>query len=101
MPDHAPVGSIVNQVMDHFMSTPAWHSKAQQIDNKENDLTSVQQQHNITSENAEAALKEWILTRSGHFDWNLEEVTDIRLRNYDTGIPKQYLPDSRTLGCQI
>ena len=64
MPDHAPVGSIVNQVMDHFMSTPARHSKVQQINNKENDLTSVQQQHNITSENAEAALKEWILTRS-------------------------------------
>ena len=100
MPDNDPVGSIVKHVMDQVLSTPAGHSKVQQINNKDNDLTSFQQQHNISSENAEAAIKEWILTHNGHFDWNLEEVKAICLRNYETGIPKQYLPESTQLGCQ-
>ena len=41
---------------------------------------------------AEAAIKEWVLTHNGNFDWDLEDVKRICLRDKAEGTPNKYSP---------
>ena len=43
---------------------------------------------------AEAALKEWVMTHGRDFDWNLDDVKAICLRNQRDGIPHEWLPEA-------
>ncbi|MBL8828442.1 MAG: hypothetical protein JNM18_15780 [Planctomycetaceae bacterium] len=95
MPEKDPVEPMVKQVMEQLLSTPAGRCEVQRIGSKDDDLTAFQKQHDISSEVAEAAIKEWVLTHKGEFDWNLDEVKSLCLRNKATGIPTEYLPESK------
>jgi hypothetical protein len=57
-------------------------------------LNCFQRVHGISERIAEAAIKEWVLTHNGDFDWDLDEVKAICLRNLRDGIPKRYLPET-------
>lgn len=95
MPDKDSVEPLVKQVMEQLLSTPTGRSEVQRIGSKDDELTAFQKQHDISTEVAEAAIKEWVLTHNGEIDWNLEEVKSLCLRNKATGIPKEYLPESK------
>lgn len=43
---------------------------------------------------AEAALKEWVMTHGRNFDWDLDDVKAICLRNQRDGIPHEWLPEA-------
>lgn len=82
------------QVMDEIMSTPQGRAEVERIGNKDVQLTRFQQANGISERIAEAAIKEWVLTHNGNFDWNLEDVKAICLRNKRSGIPQKYLRES-------
>jgi hypothetical protein len=82
------------EVMDQIMSTPEGRSEVERIGGKDVALTRFQQANGISERIVEAAIKEWVLTHNGNFDWNLEEVKAICLRNKRSGIPHAYLPES-------
>ncbi len=90
-----PVEPMVEQIMKELLSTPSGRSEVQRIGGKDNDLTEFQKQHDISEEIAEAAIKEWVLTHNGQFDWNIKDVEAICLRNKKRGIPYEYLPESK------
>lgn len=98
MPDKDPVEPLVEQAMEQLLSTSAGRSEAHRLGSKDDDLATFQKQNDVSDEVAEAAIKEWVLTHNGEFDWNLEEVKAICLRNKTAGIPKQYLPESKKQG---
>lgn len=84
----------VDDVMNQLQSTPEGRAEVERIGNKDVQLERFQRQHDISDRIAEAAIKEWVLTHGGNFDWILEDVKKLCLRNKKDGIPHQYLPES-------
>ena len=82
------------QVMDQVMSTPQGRATATRLADKDDQLTAFQQANGISERIAEAAIKEWVMTHGRDFDWNLEAVKAICLRNKASGIPRAYLPEA-------
>ena len=82
------------EVMDQITSTPEGRAEVERIGGKDVALTRFQQANGISKRIAEAAIKEWVLAHNGNFDWDLEEVKAICLRNKRSGIPSAYLPES-------
>ena len=82
------------QVMDQVMSTPQGRATATRLADKDDQLTAFQQANGISERIAEAAIKEWWMKHGGDFDWNLEDVKAICLRNKARGIPPEYLPEA-------
>ena len=82
------------EFMDQIMSTPEGRAEVERIGNKDVQLTRFQQANEISERIAEAAIKEWVLTHNGNFDWDLEDIKAICLRNKRSGIPHNYLPES-------
>lgn len=60
----------------------------------EDERTAFQRANGISERIAEAAIKEWVMTHGRDFDWNLEAVKAICLRNKASGIPRAYLPEA-------
>ncbi len=83
-----------DEVMDQLTSTPQGRAEVERIGGKDVALTRFQQANGISERITEAAIKEWVLTHNGNFDWNLEDVKAICLRNKKSGIPYAYLPES-------
>ena len=68
------------EAMQQIMSTPEGRDAVEVTGNKDVQLTRFQQAHGISDRIAEAAIKEWVLSHNGNFDWNLNEVKAICLR---------------------
>ena len=70
------------EVTEVLLSDPSTAAKAQELGDKDVALTRFQRANGISDEIAEAAIKEWVLTHNGNFDWDLEDVKRIcrRLR---------------------
>ena len=83
-----------DEIMNELTATPQGRAEVERIGNKDLQLRRFQEQYGISDRIAEAAIKEWVLTHNGDFDWNLNEVKQICLRNKRSGIPRQYLPES-------
>lgn len=81
-------------VMDNLMSTPHGRAEVERIGGKDVELARFQSEQAISDRIAEAAIKEWVITHQGNFDWNLADVKAICLRNKQSGIPRAYLPES-------
>lgn len=82
------------QVMEQVMATPEGRATATRLADKDEELTGFQRTHGISERIAEAAIKEWVMTHSRDFDWNLEDVKAICLRNQRDGIPHEWLPEA-------
>lgn len=82
------------QVMDQVMSTPQGRATATRLADKDDQLTAFQRANGISERIAEAALKEWVMTHGRDFDWNLDDVKAICLRNQRDGIPHEWLPEA-------
>jgi hypothetical protein len=82
------------EVMNEVMSTPQGRAEVERIGGKDVALTRFQEANGISEKIAEAAIKEWMLTHAGNFDWDLEDVKRMCLRNKQSGIPHEYLPES-------
>ena len=82
------------QVMDQVMATPQGRATATRLAAKDDQLTAFQKANGISERIAEAAIKEWWMKHGGDFDWNLEDVKAICLRNKARGIPPEYLPEA-------
>lgn len=82
------------QVMEQVMATPEGRATATRLADKDDQLTAFQRVHGISERIAEAAIKEWVMTHGRDFDWNLEDVKAICLRNQREGIPHQWLPEA-------
>jgi hypothetical protein len=61
---------------------------------KDEALSQFQVDELISDADAEAAIKEWVTEHNGNFDWNLEEVKYLCIRNRDFGIPFDFLPET-------
>lgn len=83
------------EVLDKITSTPEGRAAADRLGNKDDQLTAFQRAHGISDRIAEAAIKEWVITHAGNFDWDLEDVKAICLRNLRSGIPHEYLPEAK------
>jgi len=86
--------AAAKEVLDTIMSTPQGRAEVERIGGKDNALTDFQKVNGISEPIVEAAIKEWVLTHKNNFDWDLEEVKAICLRNMSSGIPYQYRPES-------
>jgi hypothetical protein len=86
--------AAAQEVMNSLQATPEGRAEIERIGSKDVSLTQFQQENSISDRIAEAAIKEWVQTHDGSFDWDLEEVKRICLRNKQRGIPHQYLPES-------
>jgi hypothetical protein len=62
------------EVTEVLLSDPSTAAKAQELGDKDVALTRFQQANNISDDIAEAAIKEWVLTHNGNFDWALGDV---------------------------
>ncbi len=82
------------QAMDQVMSTPQGRATATRLADKDDQLTAFQQANGISERIAEAALKEWVMTHGRDFDWDLDDVKAICLRNQRDGIPHEWLPEA-------
>jgi len=80
--------------MRDIMSTPEGRADVERIGSKDLALTRFQRDNGISDRIAEAAVKEWVINHNGNFDWELEDVEAICLRNQRSGIPYAYLPES-------
>ena len=80
------------KVTEVLLSDPSTAAKAQELGDKDVALTRFQRANDISDAIAEAAIKEWVLTHNGNFDWDLEDVKRICLRDRAAGIPKKYEP---------
>ena len=74
------VEAMVKNVMETVQSSPSGRSEVQRIANKDAALSQFQKGEGISDEIAEAAIKEWVLSHGGEFDWNLDDVKQICLR---------------------
>ncbi len=79
-------------VIEEITSTPEGRAAVERLGSKDQELTQFQQKNGISEQISEAAIKEWVLTHNGNFDWALEDVKAICLRNKTSGIPSDYLP---------
>jgi len=82
------------EVADKLTSTQEVSAVADRLTDKDDQLSKFQKTNDISERIAEAAIKEWIYKHSSEFDWNLEDVKAICLRNERDGIPNDYLPES-------
>ena len=82
------------EVLDQITSTPEGRATADRLASKDRQLTEFQRLHGMSDRIAEAAIKEWVLTHGGDFDWDLQDVKAICLRNLRNGIPFEYFPES-------
>ena len=82
------------QVMDQVMSTPEGRATATRLADKDDELSTFQRTHGISERIAEAAIKEWVMTHGRNFDWDLDDVKAICLRNQRDGIPYEWLPEA-------
>ena len=75
------------QVLQTVTATSAGRAAMDRIGQKEAALTAFQKENDISDEHAEAAIKEWMDNQPGdpNFDWDLEEVKAICLRNKQKG----------------
>ncbi len=83
-----------DEVMKRILSTPKERSEVQRLGSIDEQLTAFQNQRGISDRIVEAAIKEWVTTHNGNFDYDLDEVKATCLRNKRNGIPYQYLPES-------
>lgn len=83
-----------NEVLNRIVSTPEGRRAVDRLASKDDQLTEFQRERGISDRVAEASIKEWVITHGGNFDWNLEEVKAICLRNARSGIPYKYLPEA-------
>jgi hypothetical protein len=67
-------GEATQEVTEVLLSDPSTVAKAQELGDKDVALTRFQRANDISDEIAEAAIKEWVLTHNGNFDWDLEDV---------------------------
>lgn len=74
------------EVADKLTSTPQGNATADRLGNKDDQLTKFQKANGISERIAEVAIKEWVTKHRGNFDWDLEEVKAICLRNKRDGI---------------
>ncbi len=81
-----------NEVTRRMLTQPDVATKASGIASREAAFERFLQKHGVSDEIAEAAIKEWVLTHGGDFDWVLEEVQEICLRNQRSRIPEAYKP---------
>ena len=70
------------EVTEVLLSDPSTAAKAQELGDKDAALTRFQRANDISDEIAEAAIKEWVLTHNGNFDWDLGDVKKICLRMF-------------------
>ena len=77
------------EVTEVLLSDPSTAAKAQELGDKDVALTRFQRANDISDEIA-GAIKEWVLTHNGNFDWDLEDVKRICLRDKAEGIPDKY-----------
>jgi len=82
------------EVYDKSTSTPERKAVADPLASKDDQLTEFQKANGVSDRIAEAAIKEWVTTHDGSFEWSLEDVKRICLRDLRDGIPYQYLPES-------
>ena len=82
------------QVMEQVMSAPERRATATRLADKDDQLTAFQKANGVSDRIAEAAIKEWVMTNGRNFDWDLEDVKAICLRNQRSGIPHAYLPEA-------
>ena len=75
------------KVTEVLLSNPSTAAKAQELGDKDVAPTRFQQANDISDEIAEAAIKEWVLTHNGNFDWDLEDVKKICLRAFIPNVP--------------
>ena len=61
-------------VANQLSSTPEGRTMADRLGSKDEQLTAFQRANGISDSIAEAAIKEWVISHGGNFDWNLEEV---------------------------
>ena len=80
------------QLIQDILSDPVLRAEAERLEAKDAALTRFQQANGISDRIAEAAIKEWVKTHNGDFNWNFEDVKRICLRNKRSGIPRLYLP---------
>jgi len=66
--------------MSHVLSTEAGRRAVQTLADKDLELTRFQQAHGISDRIADRAIKEWVLSHNGDFNWDLEDVKQICLR---------------------
>lgn len=81
------------EVAAQLTSTPEGKAAADRLASKDDQLTDFQKANDISERVAVAAIKEWV-TKHGNYDWDLEDVKVICLRNQRDGIPNDYLPES-------
>ena len=81
-----PPEQNAKEVADKLTSTPQGNATADRLGNKDDQLTKFQKANGISERIAEVAFKEWVTKHRGNFDWDLEEVKAICLRNKRDGI---------------
>src|SRR5947209_1285941 len=75
-------------------STPEGEAAARQVSEKHGALTAFQVEHGLADELVEASMKECMVKNDWDWhNWDLETVKSICLRNKDSGIPHEYLPE--------
>jgi hypothetical protein len=82
------------KVMEQVMATPEGRAIATSLADKDEELSAFQPAHGISERIAEAAFKEWVKTHGRKFDWDLDDVKAICLRNQRDGIPHEWLPEA-------
>lgn len=65
---------------NQLTSTPEGAAMAHRLADKDDQLTAFQRMNDISDDIAEAAIREWVTTHNGNFDWDLEDVKAICLR---------------------
>ena len=82
------------KIMNTIASTAEGREAIERIGGKDVALSRFQEANGISDRNAEASIKEWVLNHNWNWEWDLNEVQAICLRNRDHGIPHRYLPES-------
>lgn len=75
-----PLNPDLQAVQDAAKATPQGKAEVDRLEGKDAALTRFQREHNISDAIAEAAIKEWVTSHGGNFDWVLEDVKAICLR---------------------
>jgi hypothetical protein len=86
--------AAARDVLGKLNSTQEGRVAVERLASKDDQLTDFQNLNGISDRIAEAAIKEWVTTHGGNFNWDLEAVKSICLRNMRSGIPYKYLPES-------
>lgn len=82
------------EVLDQISSTPAGRAAVDHIAQKNDQLDAFQAERGYSDRIVEAAIKEWVTTHGGNYDWNLEQVKKICVRNARYGIRNEFRTES-------